>query len=95
MSDKRKEEQEDEKNKLHEAMDHLKALLQSGPLPLKDCKQNLATAGLSNRTVERAARKLKLARIVNHDTTPWTYLWSLPCHEIDGEMATPPDLNVA
>lgn len=79
LTEEEKESKMEHKTKLQNAMGILQALLQDGPQAIKDCKKECFNAGILVRTVERAAKKLKLDMILETDEYGGNkYLWSLP-----------------
>jgi hypothetical protein len=68
-----------------EAEELLRDLLSDGPVPVADAKKLLAEAGISDSTIQRAKKRLRIVSVRERDeqgrTTGWT--WQLP---IDDEQ---------
>jgi hypothetical protein len=56
--EEQKELKEEARNKLEEAKQLLRQLLSAGPVPVKACLAQAASAGIPSRTAQRAAREL-------------------------------------
>lgn len=83
VAPKQTEEQQAEKmeaaSKTNLAKQLLQEYLSTGPKPVKDCKKQCQDAGLSTRTIERAATKLGLLLQIETDEYGGNkYLWGLP-----------------
>lgn len=63
-------------------------LLQDGPMEIKDCKKQCYDAGMSQKTVERAAQKLGLETIheAHADGGGHKWTWLLPSSQPNGGL---------
>ena len=72
------------------AVDLLTNCLQHGPQELRWCKHEAAKLNISMRTVERAAKKLKLEHFTEPEakaSNGYRYYWRLPARADDGGVA--------
>jgi len=64
--------------RISDATTWLRLALSSGPMPARELRQRAATAGISTRSLQRAAKVLRVA-YVRHDFGPTTHTtWALP-----------------
>jgi len=69
---------EDERSELTSAADVLRDLLRDGPMPVDTIKQDLARAGVSWRTAERAKAQLRIVSRKEGFGKDGKWIWSLP-----------------
>jgi putative DNA primase/helicase len=83
-----KEDKEEAKSQLEKAREFLTNVLAEGPRPVKWCRAEANKVGLSGRTLERAAKGLKLVLDYFNDAADGEHTWSLPAPFEHGEMAS-------
>lgn len=76
---------DESRSALDEAVDFLREVLSRGPRPAKDVKSEARSAGIAERTLDRAKSRMGVRAQKHGFTESSTWLWELPEHGIDAD----------